>query len=83
MDQYWTDTFEGMRDAGQGLIKAVAGLERAIVAAQHAHDEHGDMRETINRLESTVAEQGDKHGVELRALRDELAALRARLEGRA
>ena len=40
------------------------------------------MRETIARLEATVAEQGDKHGVELRALRDELAALRAHLDRR-
>jgi hypothetical protein len=56
MDEYWTELFEGLRQAGIGLQHTINGLEQAAQAARTAHEEHGDLRESIRRLEALVLE---------------------------
>jgi hypothetical protein len=65
---YWQDMTEGFQYASEGL-------QQAIAAARIARAEHGDLRESIARLEALILEQGQQ----LRAQRDEIRALRDRL----
>jgi hypothetical protein len=56
MDEYWTELFEGLRQTGIGLQHMINGLQQAAEAARTAHAEHGDLRESIRRLEALVLE---------------------------
>jgi hypothetical protein len=60
--------FEAMKQTADGLIMANEGIKLMADAALRANQEHEDLRETVQRLEALVIEQG----ADLRALRDEL-----------
>jgi hypothetical protein len=68
VDQTFRDMFEAMKQTADGLILANQGIKRMAEAALRAREEHEDLRDTVERLESLVIEQG----TDLRALRDEL-----------
>jgi predicted nucleic acid-binding Zn-ribbon protein len=76
MDEYWTELFEGLRQAGIGLQHTINGLQHAAEAARTAHAEHGDLRESIQRLEDLIFQQNDR----ITAQTEEIRALRARLD---
>jgi hypothetical protein len=72
---YWDDVAEGFQRAGEGLQRAtegfqqiVEGLRQAAEASRVAMTEHGDLRETVQRLEHAVLEQSQA----IRELRDRL-----------
>ncbi len=77
MDQTFREMFEAMKQtadglitANEGMVKANEGIKRMADAALRDNEEHEDLdlRETVQRLETLVLEQG----ADLRALRDEL-----------
>jgi len=56
-------TLIGLRAAGDGLMAAVQGftavgegLKRAAEASRVVEEEHGDLRETVRRLEGLIEE---------------------------
>jgi len=63
MDAYFRECLTALRDAAQSLMTAnehiqIAGqaLVRATEGALHANEEHGDLRESVHRLEGLVEE---------------------------
>jgi hypothetical protein len=68
MADYFRQMFEALKETADGLIAANQGIKRAVDTALAAKDEHIDLRETVQRLESLIVDQGR----ELHALRDEL-----------
>ena len=74
-DQHFRDAMEGLRDAAQHLITANQEIAAAVQGVIHASDavlsakvEHEDLRDTVQRLEGLVMDQGR----ELRELRAQL-----------
>ncbi len=59
---------EGIILATEGLLQTGNSLESAADAAMASYEEQEDLRETINRLEGLVLEQG----AEIRAIRAQL-----------
>jgi ABC-type transporter Mla subunit MlaD len=82
MDEYWTELFlmacckAGVRlqQASQNLGHAVDSLQRAAQAARTAHEEHGDFRETIQRLEALIGIQSERITALERAIREKGSA---------
>jgi hypothetical protein len=81
MDRYFREALEGLQTCAQHLMtasqeiqQAGAALVQVTTAALHAKDEHEDLRETVDRLERLVLEQG----TDIRALRLDVQALRRR-----
>jgi hypothetical protein len=69
---------EGLILANQGLILANQGVKMLADGVLAARDEHEDLPETVHRLEGLVMNQTH----ELRAQREEMRALRERLDRR-
>lgn len=68
MADHFREMFESLKQTAEGLIQANEGIKRAVDAALAAKNEHEDLRETVQRLEVLVLDQGR----EIRALRDDL-----------
>ena len=43
-----------MKQAAEGLVQANLGIRRAVEAAMSAKDEHENLRDTVQRLETLV-----------------------------
>jgi hypothetical protein len=65
---YFRETLEGLKQSAEGLIVANQGIKRAVEAAPAVKSEQDDLRETVQRLEALVMQQGQ----DIRAMRDEL-----------
>lgn len=68
MNPAFRDMFEGLKETANALIAANEGIKRVAEAALRANSEQEDLRETVQRLESLVLQQGR----ELREVHDEL-----------
>jgi hypothetical protein len=79
MDPDFRDIFAGLAQASQGLQGIVLGLQQVMGGARHAQAEHGDLRESVARLEQLITDQGGElrgQGEQLRALLEEIRQLR-------
>jgi uncharacterized protein YaaN involved in tellurite resistance len=56
MADYFRETFEALKQTAEGLVQANLEIKRAAEAAMAAKDEHEDLRETVQRLESLVTD---------------------------
>lgn len=70
-----TKANEEMARAHLSLVKANDELHGTVAAALEAEEEHEDLRESVQRLETLVMQQGHEivqQGNEIRALRNDL-----------
>jgi hypothetical protein len=77
MPNHWDDIDTGLQQVADGLRLAVDGFTAVVDASRRGRREHEDLTETVHRLERLVLEQQR----DLKSLRDEVRALRERLNG--
>jgi hypothetical protein len=68
MSDAFREVVIALKETADGLILANQGIKKAADAVLAARDEHGDLRETVQRLESLIMAQSR----EIRALRERL-----------
>lgn len=58
MNRAFRDMFDGLKQTAEALIAANEGIKRVAEGALRARAEHENLRETVQRLEAMIIEQG-------------------------
>jgi predicted nucleic acid-binding Zn-ribbon protein len=84
MRDSFRDAVAALKETADALIAANLGIKKAADAVLNAREDYADVRETVERLETEVMDQGQRmreQSQEIRGLRQQIEDLRERLNG--